>query len=145
MSNSLYGVGVYGGDHAAEKTYVDLYRAMYDDWQTRFEPYQQILIDAATSTEMLDDQLSRISATTDRTVAQAEQNAEMTRQRYGIQESATQAAANDSRMGINAGLAEVNAKNNTRQAAYENYQNVMLGGTMRLEQPDVSTGSQMKQ
>ncbi|GAB7221302.1 hypothetical protein VoSk93_05130 [Vibrio owensii] len=138
-----YGVGDYTGDHAAEKTYIDLYRAMYDDWQTRFEPYQQILIDAATSTEMLDEQLARISATTDRTVAQAEQTAEMTRQRYGIQESATQAAANDSRMGINAGLAEVNAKNNARDDAYENWQNVMLGGTMRLEKPEANTGSQV--
>lgn len=139
-----YGIGNYSGDRAAEYTYRDLYRAMYDDWKARYQPYQEMLINAATSTEMLDEQLSRISATTNRTTKQAEQNAAMARQRYGIQETQTQQSANDSRMGINAALASVNAKNSVRQDAYDNYQNVMLGGGLRPEIEDPSTGSRVK-
>lgn len=133
-----YGVGSYSGSHAAEQTYIDLYRAMYADWQKRFEPYQKILMDAATSTEMLDEQLSRISATTERTRQQSEQAAAMNRGRLGLQQTESQRQASESRMGISSSLADINAKNMARQAAYENYQNIMLGGNLR---PDIGSPS----
>ncbi|WP_045405398.1 hypothetical protein [Vibrio jasicida] len=136
-----YGVGNYTGSHAAEQTYTDLYRAMYEDWKNRFEPYQQVLMDAATSTEMLDEQLSRISATTERTKMQASQTAEMNRNRLGLQQSATQKAASDNRMGISAALGDINAKNSAREAAYENYQSVMTGGAFENFDPgNMQTG-----
>ncbi|EGQ8030252.1 TPA: hypothetical protein ACX3EJ_001034 [Vibrio parahaemolyticus] len=136
-----YGVGNYSGDNAAEKTYADLYRAMYADWQNRFEPYQDVLMNAATSTEMLDEQLARISATTQRTKQQSEQTAAMNRGRLGIQQSETQKAANENRMGISSSLADINAKNTARTAAGENYESVMTGGALGAYKPgDVSVG-----
>ncbi len=137
---SLYGVGSYSGDNAAEQTYIDLYKAMYADWQQRFEPYQDILLDAATSTEMLDDQLARISATTERTRLQSEQAAEMNRGRLGIQQTQSQQQANESRMGLSSSLADINAKNNARSAAYDNYQSVMTGGGFHIGDITASTG-----
>ncbi|EGR3070231.1 hypothetical protein DMW20_11760 [Vibrio parahaemolyticus] len=137
-----YGVGSYSGDHAAENTYIDLYKAMYEDYKKRFEPYQEILMNAATSTEMLDEQLGRISATTARTRQQAEQTAAMNRGRLGIEQTQTQQQANENRMGISSALSDINAKNMARESAYDNYQNVMTGGGLGGFKPgDASTGS----
>ncbi len=138
----MYGVGNYTGDDAAQKTYTDLFRAIYSDYQQRFEPYQEELLNAATSTEMLDQQLSRISATTERTRQQAIQTAEMNRGRLGLQQTAQQKQASQSRMNTSSALADINAKNMARQSAYDNYQNVMQGGGFRpdIQNPSVGGG-----
>ncbi len=142
MAFGNYGVGDYSGKHAAEKTYVDLYKAMYEDYKKRFQPYQKILIDAATNTEMLDQQLSRISVASERTRQNAERTAEMNRGRLGLEQSETQKIANDNRMGVSSAVADINAKNMARESAYDNYQKAMTGGALGGFKPgETSTGT----
>lgn len=135
-----YGVGDYSGDRSAEYTYRDLYRAQWEDYKKRFLPYQEELIDAATSTAMLDEQLSRISATTSRSKKLSQEAAQIARSRYGMEQTAQQEQSFNSNMNLTSALGQANAENNARSAAYDRYQAAMTGGGIRPQETVGSTG-----
>ncbi|UKA12941.1 hypothetical protein [Photobacterium damselae] len=125
-----YGVGNYAGDkREAEFTYRDLYRAQFQDWEKRYLPLQQQYIDESGGVNLLDQQLSRIGQSATRARKASEQAAGMARSRLGLQQSAQQQNAFNRGMGLTNALATVNAMQNARGQAYQNYQDAMVGGS----------------
>ena len=136
-----YGVGSYDGNkRQAEYIYRDLYKAQWADWKNRFQPYQDQLIDAATSRDMLDEQLSRISVTSSKSKKLSAEAAAMTRARYGMEQTKQQQQSFGSNANINSALSLANSENNARSAAYDRYQSAMTGASMRPEEAQVETG-----
>ncbi len=136
----MYGVGEHSGDRSAEYTYRDLARAQWEDYKNRFLPRQEELMNAVTSTQMLDEQLGRISATSKVTGDAARQTAEMMRGRYGMQQTDAQRQAFDAGSAISGALGQANAQNMARQAAYDRYQSSMTGAGIRPLENKGSTG-----
>lgn len=135
-----YGIGDHYGDRAAEYTYRDLYKAQWEDYKKRFLPYQEELIDAATSTQMLDEQLSRISATTKRSQKLSQEAATIARSRFGMDQTAQQSQSFNSNMNLTSALGEANADNSARSAAYDRYQSAMTGAGIRPQETVGGTG-----
>lgn len=137
----MYGIGDYSGSkREAEYTYRDLSRAQWKDYQDRFLPYQEKLMDVATSTAMLDEQLGRISAISNQSSNMARQNASLAMARYGIDQSDQMQLAAQSDITRNQALSQTNAMNNARSAAYDRYQSTMTGSAMRPAATGGSTG-----
>lgn len=140
-SSNSYGIGDYSGDsREAEKTYRDLYEAQWEDYKKRFLPYQEKLLDSVTSTEMLDEQLGRISATAKQSTDLSAQSANMARDRYGIQQSGQQQQQFDANLESNQALSMANAQNQARSAAYDRYQGAMTGSGIRDTTEGGATG-----
>ncbi|HHP0467293.1 TPA: hypothetical protein ACRZZI_004954 [Vibrio harveyi] len=137
----MYGIGNYSGNkREAEYTYRDLSRAQWQDYQDRFLPYQEKLMDVATSTAKLDEQLGRISAVAGQSANMARQNASLAMSRYGIGQSAEMQQAAQSNITRNQVLNQANAMNNARSAAYDRYQSTMTGSAMRPAATSGKTG-----
>ena len=138
---NAYGIGDYNGsDREAEYTLRDIYRAQWEDYKSRYQQHQQTLVDKVTSREMLDEQLSRITATTSRSNRIATTTADMARERYGMQVSGQQSQSNNLNMQINGALGLANAQNNARTAHEDRYQLAMVGSAARPDQFIGSTG-----
>ena len=138
---NAYGIGDYkGSDREAEYTLRDIYRAQWEDYKSRYQQHQQTLVDKVTSREMLDEQLSRITATTSRSNRIATTTADMARERYGMQVSGQQSQSNNLNMQINGALGLANAQNNARTAHEDRYQLAMVGSAARPDQFIGSTG-----
>ena len=140
-AKNAYGIGDYkGSDREAEYTLRDIYRAQWEDYKSRYQQHQQTLVDKVTSREMLDEQLSRITATTRRSNRIATTTADMARERYGMQVSGQQSQSNNLNMQINGALGLANAQNNARTAHEDRYQLAMTGSAARPDQFIGSTG-----
>ena len=140
-AKNAYGIGDYNGsDREAEYTLRDIYRAQWEDYKSRYQQHQQTLVDKVTSREMLDEQLSRITATTSRSNRIATTTADMARERYGMQVSGQQSQSNNLNMQINGALGLANAQNNARTAHEDRYQLAMVGSAARPDQFIGSTG-----
>lgn len=137
----MYGIGDYSGNkREAEYTYRDLSKAQWQDYQDRFLPYQDKLIDVATNTEMLDQQLGRISAFSSQSAKMARQNTSLALSRYGMGQTNGMQQASQSDIKRNEALSQTNAMNNARSAAYDRYQSVMTGSSMRPAATGGKTG-----
>lgn len=127
-----YGIGDYSGSsRGAEYTYRDLYNAQWQDYQDRFLPVQEQLINEATGTAMLDEQLGRITALSATSKSLSNEAATIARSRFGMEQSSQQQAAFNSNLNLDTALNMASAQNNSRSAAYDRYQSAMTGGTMQ--------------
>ncbi len=134
MNNWGYGVGNYAGqDREAEFTYRDLYRAQFQDWEKRYLPLEKQYVDEATGARLLDQQLGRIGQSSTRARQAAQQAANIARSRFGLQQTAEQQQALKSGLGLTNALSTVNAMQNARGEAYQNYQDAMTGGAFAKE------------
>lgn len=135
-----YGVGDYGGDQAAELTYRDLYLAQWEDYQERFLPYQELLLDTVASQEMLDQQLSRITAVGARSTELSRDFQQKNLARYGMTQTAGQTDSFEDNLAMNEAMSVATAQNQARDAAYDRYNAAMTGAGLRPQVVDGSTG-----
>lgn len=127
-----YGLGgiSLNDDEYASKTYAQIIRSQYDDYVNRFQPYEERMMDLAQSRELLDEQLSRITANINSSYANPQFSAgALTSQRYGVQQSADERAFSTKQRSMDKALATANAKNNTRLANADMQQNMITGGS----------------
>jgi hypothetical protein len=120
---------VFSGDHAGADQRAWLARSQWADYQRRFQPVEDQLIDAVTGTEMLDKRLSAISVNNKSAFDAAAQNTAMTRQRYGINPSQQQQASLSNMDAIAATRADADARNNIRTATYDRNMAAIAGGS----------------
>lgn len=117
-------------DEYASKTYAQLIRSQYADYQERFQPYEERMMDLATSRELLDQQLSRIGTNINASFANPQFSAgALASQRYGTQQTAQERSFNTRQSDMDRALATANAKNNTRLANADMKQNMVTGGS----------------
>ena len=127
-----YGLGgiSINDDEYASKTYAQIIRSQYDDYVNRFQPIENRMMDLAQSRELLDEQLSRITANINSSYANPQFSAgALTSQRYGVQQSADERAFSTKQRSMDKALATANAKNNTRLANADMQQNMITGGS----------------
>jgi hypothetical protein len=132
QNQQRYGLGgiSLNDDEYASKTYAQIIRSQYDDYVNRFQPYEERMMDLAQSRELLDEQLSRITANINSSYANPQFSAgALTSQRYGVQQSADERAFSTKQRSMDKALATANAKNNTRLANADMQQNMITGGS----------------
>lgn len=131
-TNGQYNLGGISqrDDEYASKTYAQIIRSQYQDYLNRFSPYEDRMMDLAQSRELLNDQLSRITANINSSFSNPQFSAgALTTQRYGIQRSADERAFTTKQRGMDKALATARAKNNTRLANADMQQNMVTGGS----------------
>jgi hypothetical protein len=114
-------------DEYASKTFARVVRSEYSDYKQRFQPYERKLMSLADSEQLLDEQLSRISATSKQRFDQSKANSAMMNKRYGVQQSAEQKNYSDTMSDASRGLAISQAKNMSRLAATDRNMGVLSG------------------
>lgn len=135
-----YGIGDYTGNRAAEYTYRDMYQAQWKDYQDRFLSHQRAYMQAATSADLLNEQLSRISYRAKRTKNNASQYRSMAMARYGMQGSVEQQQAFDADSVLQQALSRSTAENGSRMAALDRQQAALTGGGIRPQMQIGQTG-----
>jgi hypothetical protein len=114
-------------DSYAADTFADITRSEYADYKQRFQPYEQKLMSLAQSEELLDEQLSRISATSKRRFDQSKVNSALMNDRYGVQQNERQSNYSNTMSGASQGLAISQAKNMSRLAATDRKTGILSG------------------
>lgn len=114
-------------DTYASDTLADIQRAEYADYKTRFQPHEKKLMSLADSETLLDEQLSRISATSKRRFQQANTNSALMNQRYGVRANERQKNYNQTMSGAEQGLAISQAKNMSRLSAADRSTGILSG------------------
>lgn len=121
----------YLSDTYATDTLADLQRAEYQDYKTRFQPYERKLMSLADSEQLLDAQLSKISQTSAARFQQSAINTQMRDQRYGAVRSNRVQNATETQRGAQQGLAISQAKNMSRLASDERQMGILSGSNTR--------------
>ena len=115
-------------DDYASKTYANIIKSEYADYQDRFRPYEQKLLDYASGTDLLDQQLARITAN----VGAAYNNPGMSagnimQQRYGLTQTAQGQASSQRQNDLQRAISTARARNNTRIANYDQHTGIITG------------------
>lgn len=106
-------------DSYARKTRAWLARQEWADYQQRFQPVEQELIDSVMTPEMLDQRLAAIKVNSGAASDASAKVEQMMLQRYGVRPSAQQRQASDTTRQIAATAGQIGAENNTRTHIYD--------------------------
>lgn len=121
-----------GDKKFASKTRAAMAREVWEDYQNRFEPYEQQLIDQVQNPEeLLDERLSAITINNKAAFQSAEAGTDMMRQRYGVTPSGPQSRVENRDMQRSAVLSAVDGRNNTRTHVQDRNMAVIAGGGAR--------------
>ncbi|MBS0056971.1 hypothetical protein [Yersinia sp. Marseille-Q3913] len=123
----------------ASDTYANLMRGQYNDWLTRFYPKQKELMGLATSGELMNQQLTRVSDSSANSLRAAQLGTQNQLARYGVTQTVN---PNDNSLGLRSALAMAGAKNGIREAEQDRQMNILTGGSASLrEQMRIGGGS----
>ena len=117
----------YGSDDYASNTYAQVIRAEYGDYKSRFQPYEKKLMALADSEQLLDDQLSKITANGSKRYKQAQASSAIMDQRYNTQTTQRQQNYSNTQSDSQRGLAISQAKNMSRLASEDRRVGILSG------------------
>lgn len=117
----------------ASKMRAAMARDVWEDYQNRYEPYEEALIQEVTNPlEELDERLSAIKINNRQSFQSAREDMNMARGRYGVGDQGVQRRAAEYRgMRQAAVMSEVDARNNTRTHIMDRNMAVIAGGGSR--------------
>ena len=118
-----------GSDTYAQDMRAYLARQEWADYQRRFQPLEDRLIDSVMSTQMLDERLEAIGTNNETARQVAQMNADVYRRRYGIEQDSAAIQMNNQRMDRQSALSLANAMNQTRTHIYDRNMQVLAGGS----------------
>ncbi len=113
----------------ASETAAELAKLEYSDYRIRFEPEEERLLELSKGRELLDQQLSRITANSKS--RRASRQTQLEQSRFGVLTSDKQQASNTRQDAISSGLSIAHAKNNSRIHASDQQMGVLTGGSAR--------------
>ncbi len=119
--------GPLSSANSASDNYANLTRAQYNNYITNVVPNYQILLDAASSPQFVEDSVNRSAQAVDRTFGIAQGQQERNLNSYRINETQRQKQSRDESFGLSRAAATASAKNQTRFQA-QDAQNVTLVG-----------------
>lgn len=137
-SHGFYGSVPYSDDDYASRTYANLINQQYADYRQRFLPYEQRLMEMANNSQLLDEQLGRISTNIDNSFGSRGMQQRIMNERYGLTMNTNQQTKQDKMSGIDRALATAHANNNTR-IAHSDLQNSILTGASTAQQSYTNT------
>lgn len=115
----------------ASKTLAGLIESEYSDYLGRFKPFDQHLVNLIDNPDMLNKQLSRISANANSAQKSRMQSEAVRNSRFGIAPSALQQASQNRQSQLSAGLGIAQAKNNMRVATSDLQDSILTGSSGR--------------
>jgi len=118
--------GTYAQDTRAWVT-----RSVYDDYETRFQPFEKKMIDSAMGGQMLDERLSAIKINNKQSFEASALSNQQDMARYGMTQSSDQKASYQKNQSLEMGKATANANNQTRRHVDDRNLAVIGGGQMR--------------
>lgn len=115
-------------DEFASKTYANIIDSEYRDYQNRFQPVERQLLGYASGTELLDQQLSRITANVNAAYNNPQMSAgNLMQQRMGLQQTAQGQQSSQRNDDLQRALSTAHARNNTRVANYDQQMGIVTG------------------
>ncbi|MBW5896031.1 hypothetical protein IM881_06100 [Pectobacterium brasiliense] len=115
----------------ASDTFADVTRKQYADWQQRYFPKLQGLMDLSTNGQLMNNQLARADATRQQALNTATVGATNQQARYGAVQQPNQG---DNSLGLKSALATAGAKNGIRDAETDRQMNILTGGSTGLRE-----------
>ncbi|MDY4380946.1 hypothetical protein [Pectobacterium brasiliense] len=115
----------------ASDTFADVTRKQYADWQQRYFPKLQGLMDLSTSGQLMNNQLTRADATQQRALNTATIGSANQQARYGATQQTTEG---DNSLGLKSALATAGAKNGIRDAETDRQMSILTGGNTGLRE-----------
>ncbi|MBN3198176.1 hypothetical protein H5A20_05555 [Pectobacterium brasiliense] len=115
----------------ASDTFADVTRKQYADWQQRYFPKLQSLMDLSTSGQLMNNQLARADSTQQQALNTATIGTANQQARYGAVQQANQG---DNSLGLKSALATAGAKNGIRDAETDRQMNILTGGSTGLRE-----------
>ncbi|MFJ5338110.1 hypothetical protein ACIPSD_03250 [Pectobacterium sp. CHL-2024] len=115
----------------ASDTFADVTRKQYADWQQRYFPKLQSLMDLSTSGQLMNSQLARADSTQQQALNTATIGTANQQARYGAVQQANQG---DNSLGLKSALATAGAKNGIRDAETDRQMNILTGGSTGLRE-----------
>lgn len=129
-----------GSDKYAQNMRAWLAREEWADYQQRFAPIEQRLIDETMGRELLDERLSAVQVNQSRAQQASAQMDSMLNRRYGIQPSTQQRSVMDTGRALDVARGTADAKNNLRTHVYDRNMAVLGGGGARADIRDAYEG-----
>jgi hypothetical protein len=118
----------FSGDQGASAVLGKLYRAQWEDWKTRFQPYIGKLAGVASDTNYAAGQGSNAAAAVNTGYANATQGLQTQRQGMGITQSPTQQAAEQRKLSLGQAADSASAYNEAKISARDMQDKVLAGG-----------------
>ncbi|GKV88527.1 hypothetical protein M9782_13805 [Pectobacterium actinidiae] len=115
----------------ASDTFADITRKQYADWQARYLPKLQGLMDLSTNGQLMNNQLARADATQQQALNTATVGAANQQARYGATQQTNQS---DNSLGLKSALATAGAKNGIRDAETDRQMSILTGGSTGLRE-----------
>lgn len=106
-------------------------REIYTDYQNRFEPFEDQLIDAVRGEELLNERLNAIHNNYEKSTLVGRQAAERRLSRFGVQQDARQRQASNTAQSLNQSAAMAAAQNQTRRHINDRNTALIAGGNTR--------------
>lgn len=113
----------------ASDTYANIIGAEYRDYVDRFQPYENRVMDLQQSRELLDAQLSRITANVNAAYDNQLNSGQLQMQRYGIQQTGQERAKSARQDDTSRALSIAHARNNTRLADADQKMGLVTGAS----------------
>ncbi|WP_409308668.1 hypothetical protein [Pectobacterium sp. B1J-3] len=115
----------------ASDTFADVTRKQYADWQQRYYPKLQSLMELSTSGQLMNNQLARADATQQQALNTATVGSANQQARYGATQQTNQS---DNGLGLKSALATAGAKNGIRDAETDRQMSILTGGSTGLRE-----------
>ena len=116
-----------GSDNYAKDTYAWITRENYEDYQNRFLPHEQQLLDAVTGRQLLDERLSQININEHNAFQSTRGATQRRERRYGVLNDQRQDSANEVANHLARSSAVDSAQNQTRQAVQDRNMAMITG------------------
>ncbi|MBO9492063.1 hypothetical protein J7384_17005 [Endozoicomonas sp. G2_1] len=126
---NTYGYVNPNDEHYASRTYANLINRQYADYRSRFLPYERRLMELADSTQLLDEQLSRVTTNVNQAYNDSSLQQRMMNERYGLTQTYDVARNTSRHNDVNRALSMAHAKNNTRIADSDRRNDVLTGAS----------------
>lgn len=118
----------FSGDQGASSVLGQLYRAQWEDWKTRFQPYVSKLADIASDKDYAAGQGANAAAAVNTSYANAQQGLQTQRAGLGVNQTEAQKFAEQRKMSIGQSADSASAYNEAKISARDMQDKVLAGG-----------------
>lgn len=121
----------FGGKDEAARTRAFINRETYNDYLTRFQPYEEDLITDVRGEELLNERLSAIRSDSQENTIAGRKAAIQRQKRFGVQQDDRQAQASETQANISQSASQASLENATRRHIQDRNMAIVSGGPTR--------------
>lgn len=112
----------------ADDTFAEITREAWSDWQTRYEPVMDQMLNLVDSHQLMTDQLGRVSGNEQNALNTARVTQSNDMGRYGLAGATNPQDQSDS---VNAALSDASTKNGIRTAEQQRDMSILTGASSK--------------